>query len=118
MLCSYVAAGPSHLRVIFKMITVFHSDDYLFDTINVQFIIMLYLQDHLVCYLPGTLLIGTRHGLPKEYISLATELMYTCYQMYEQMPTGLSPEIVHFNTSQHSTEDIYVKVSMHITTSD
>ena len=68
------------------------------------------LQDHLVCYLPGTLLIGIRHGLSKEYISLAMELMYTCYQMYEQMPTGLSPEIVHFNTSQNSMNDIYVKV--------
>lgn len=63
-----------------------------------------------MCYLPGTLLLGTRNGLPEEYITLATDLMYTCYKMYESMPTGLSPEIVHFNMSHHSVEDIYVKV--------
>lgn len=68
-----------------------------------------------MCYLPGSLFIGARNGLPEEYFSLAKELMYTCYQMYEQMPTGLSPEIVHFNTSPHSVQDLYVKVlSNHI----
>ena len=30
--------------------------------------------------------------------------------MYRQMPTGLSPEIVHFNMSRKSKRDIYVKV--------
>ena len=30
--------------------------------------------------------------------------------MYKQMPTGLSPEIVHFNMSRKSKRDIYVRV--------
>jgi len=63
--------------------------------------------------LPGTLLLGIRNGLSKEYTSLASELMYTCYLMYDLMPTGLSPEIVHFNMSSDAPEDIYVKVSVY-----
>ena len=38
--------------------------------------------------------------------------MYTCYQMYDNMPTGLSPEIVHFNMSKQAEEDMYVKVGL------
>ena len=30
--------------------------------------------------------------------------------MYKDMPTKLSPEIVHFNTEPGATEDLYVKV--------
>ena len=67
-------------------------------------------QDHLVCYLPGTLALGFRNGLPQGYMTIAKKLIYTCYQMYKQMPTGLSPEIVHFNMSRKSKRDIYVKV--------
>ena len=67
-----------------------------------------------MCYLPGTLLLGVRNGLSEEYLLLAEDLMYTCYQMYELMPTGLSPEIVHFNMSNYAKEDIYVKVIMTI----
>lgn len=76
--------------------------------------IILYVQDHLVCYLPGALLLGVHNGLSEEYVTLATDLMYTCYQMYEVMPTGLSPEIVHFNMSGFAKEDIYVKVCIFI----
>lgn len=65
--------------------------------------------DHLVCYLPGTLALGVHNGLPSKYMSMAKSLMYTCYQMYKQMPTGLSPEIVHFNTTKSADRDIYVK---------
>ena len=43
-------------------------------------------------------------------MTIAKKLIYTCYQMYNQMPTGLSPEIVHFNMSRKSKRDIYVKV--------
>lgn len=35
--------------------------------------------------------------------------MYTCYKMYESMPTGLSPEIVHFDIADQASEDIIVK---------
>lgn len=63
-----------------------------------------------MCFLPGTLALGAHNGLPPEHMDLAKELMETCYQMYAQMETGLSPEIVYFNTHQGSTRDIDVKV--------
>lgn len=69
-----------------------------------------FFQDHLVCFLPGTLALGAYNGLPADHMDLAKQLMETCYQMYIQMETGLSPEIVHFNMHQGSTRDIEVKV--------
>uniref|UniRef100_A0A3Q0QS84 alpha-1,2-Mannosidase n=1 Tax=Amphilophus citrinellus TaxID=61819 RepID=A0A3Q0QS84_AMPCI len=56
--------------------------------------------DHLVCFLPGTLALGAYNGLPSDHMDLAKQLMETCYQMYTQMETGLSPEIVHFHMHQ------------------
>ncbi|KAL2092224.1 hypothetical protein ACEWY4_012022 [Coilia grayii] len=67
--------------------------------------------DHLVCFLPGTLALGHHHGLPVEHLDLAKQLMEACYQMYAQMETGLSPEIVHFNMHSGSTQDIEVKLA-------
>lgn len=69
-------------------------------------------QDHLVCYLPGTLALGTHNGLPRKFMNIARNLMYTCYQMYKQIPTGLSPEIVHFNITKGAAKDIYIKVCL------
>ncbi|XP_030647754.1 mannosidase, alpha, class 1B, member 1b isoform X2 [Chanos chanos] len=65
--------------------------------------------DHLVCFLPGTLALGAYNGLPADHMDLAKRLMETCYQMYVQMDTGLSPEIVHFNTHVSSVKDVDVK---------
>ncbi|KAM5298814.1 endoplasmic reticulum mannosyl-oligosaccharide 1,2-alpha-mannosidase [Ctenodactylus gundi] len=66
--------------------------------------------DHLVCFLPGTLALGVHHGLPAEHMELARALMETCYQMNRQMPTGLSPEIAHFNVfPQADRQDVVVK---------
>ncbi|XP_076586396.1 mannosidase, alpha, class 1B, member 1b isoform X1 [Chaetodon auriga] len=67
--------------------------------------------DHLVCFLPGTLALGAHNGLPNDHMDLAKQLMETCYQMYVQMETGLSPEIVHFNMHEGSTRDIEVKLA-------
>lgn len=67
--------------------------------------------DHLVCFLPGTLALGHHHGLPAEHLELAKQLMEGCYQMYAKMETGLSPEIIHFNTHSGSTQDIDVKIA-------
>lgn len=67
--------------------------------------------DHLVCFLPGTLALGAHNGLPADHMDLAKQLMETCYQMYLQMETGLSPEIVHFNMHQGSIRDIDVKLA-------
>ena len=63
-----------------------------------------------MCYLPGTLMLGVHNGLSKKFATMAKSLMYTCYQMYKQMPTKLSPEIVHFNVTKGAKKDIYVKV--------
>ena len=60
--------------------------------------------DHLACYFPGVLALGAHNDLPKEHLQLASELVRTCYQMYEQTATGLSPDVVHFNTMQGGTK--------------
>lgn len=74
--------------------------------------------DHLVCFLPGNLALGYFYlkkvpGFPKDelkdLINMAQELTETCYQMYAQFATGLSPEIVYFNTHEDSSKDFYVK---------
>lgn len=70
-----------------------------------------FFQDHLVCFLPGTLALGAHYGLPADHMELAKQLIETCYQMYAQMETGLSPEIAHFNMHESSTQDVDVKVS-------
>ncbi|MBN3323868.1 MA1B1 mannosidase, partial [Atractosteus spatula] len=67
-------------------------------------------EDHLVCFLPGTLALGAHNGLAEEHMELAEQLMETCYQMYAQVETGLSPEIVHFNLVPRSGKDVEVKV--------
>ncbi|XP_036383218.1 mannosidase, alpha, class 1B, member 1b [Megalops cyprinoides] len=67
--------------------------------------------DHLVCFLPGTLALGAHNGLPSEHMELAKQLMETCYQMYTQMETGLSPEIVHFNMQGGEARDVEVKLA-------
>ncbi|CAN0375434.1 unnamed protein product, partial [Phaeothamnion confervicola] len=76
-------------------------------------------QDHLACFLPGLLALGTLHGADngralseeseteadgsgggggiESHLGLAKALMQTCYKMYEVTETGLSPEIVYFN---------------------
>ncbi|XP_038550327.1 endoplasmic reticulum mannosyl-oligosaccharide 1,2-alpha-mannosidase-like isoform X1 [Micropterus salmoides] len=65
--------------------------------------------DHLVCFLPGTLALGAHNGLPEDHMDLAVQLMETCHQMYKQMETGLSPEIVHFSLQASDGRDVVVK---------
>ncbi|KAI1231987.1 Endoplasmic reticulum mannosyl-oligosaccharide 1, partial [Lamprotornis superbus] len=66
--------------------------------------------DHLVCFLPGTLALGAHNGLAAEHMKLAETLIETCYQMYAQVETGLSPEIVHFNLhAQKGHKDVEIK---------
>ncbi|XP_028828869.1 endoplasmic reticulum mannosyl-oligosaccharide 1,2-alpha-mannosidase isoform X2 [Denticeps clupeoides] len=65
--------------------------------------------DHLVCFLPGTLALGTHNGLPADHMDLALRLIETCHQMYVQMETGLSPEIAHFNLQPRTSRDVEVK---------
>ncbi|GIY85248.1 endoplasmic reticulum mannosyl-oligosaccharide 1,2-alpha-mannosidase [Caerostris darwini] len=65
--------------------------------------------DHLVCYLPGTLALGFHYGMPSSHLKLAFDLMDTCYNMYAQTATRLSPEIAYFNLQPHGTSDIIIK---------
>lgn len=67
--------------------------------------------DHLSCYLPGTLLLGWKNGMPMSHFTLATELLETCWQTYMKMPTKLAPEISYFNLEGESSTDIYVKAN-------
>lgn len=67
--------------------------------------------DHLTCYLPGTLLLGYKNGMPKTHLKLATDLLETCYQTYLKQPTQLAPEISYFNLNGESESDIYVKTN-------
>lgn len=59
--------------------------------------------DHLVCFLPGILALGAYtdpSGLESSRavrdLAVAKALMYTCYEMYHQQSTGISPEYVEF----------------------
>ena len=69
--------------------------------------------DHLVCFMPGTLALGTANGLPESHMDLAKKLMKTCYEMYRQMPIGLAPEIAHFNTNGKGNDLIIKDADAH-----
>lgn len=65
--------------------------------------------DHLTCYLPGTLLLGHKFGMPDSHLTLARDLLETCYQTYMKQPTGLAPEITYFSTSEDDEPEIQVR---------
>jgi endoplasmic reticulum Man9GlcNAc2 1,2-alpha-mannosidase len=65
--------------------------------------------DHLTCFLPGTLVLGHKHGMPASHLKLGQDLLETCYQTYIKQPTGLAPEITYYNLNGESESDIYVK---------
>ncbi|XP_063393394.1 endoplasmic reticulum mannosyl-oligosaccharide 1,2-alpha-mannosidase [Cydia fagiglandana] len=66
--------------------------------------------DHLTCFLPGTLALGHANGLPDWHMTMAEELMTTCYLTYKAHPTFLAPEITHFNLAS-ATSDMYTKTA-------
>lgn len=79
--------------------------------------------DHLVCFYGGLLALGATNGLPlteakkssfwsedkADDLKLAEELTYTCYKMYHDVTTGLSPEIAVFNTDPNKEADFMIK---------
>ncbi|OBA23402.1 hypothetical protein METBIDRAFT_37870 [Metschnikowia bicuspidata var. bicuspidata NRRL YB-4993] len=79
--------------------------------------------DHLVCFYGGLLALGATNGLTlkearklpfwdddkESDFKLGEELTHTCYKMYSEVETGLSPEIVVFNTDVDSTKDFDIK---------
>ena len=66
----------------------------------------------MVCFLPGTLMLAVHNGLDVKYEQFAKDLLETCVQMYQKMPTGLSAELVYFNEGPSSHDDITVRVSV------
>lgn len=49
--------------------------------------------EHLTCFLPGNLALGVAYGAVNGskaglYMDVAKNLTYSCWQMYERMPTG------------------------------
>ncbi|UJR10262.1 hypothetical protein I4U23_014471 [Adineta vaga] len=61
--------------------------------------------DHLACFLAGNMALGWYYRRDLTYLlDMAKNLTNTCYQMYAQQPTGLSPEIVYFNLVSKSNE--------------
>ncbi|KAF3940280.1 hypothetical protein ABW19_dt0209858 [Dactylella cylindrospora] len=79
--------------------------------------------DHLVCFMPGNILLGATNGTTveqakkspawgpreEEDLNLAKELMRSCYEMYNTTATGLAPEIAFFNMDEAGEKDIIVK---------
>lgn len=78
--------------------------------------------DHLVCFAGGMLALGATEGavldkarrikwtpVQETDFQLGMELTRTCYEMYAQMPSGLAPEIVQFNTDPSKLHDMAVK---------
>lgn len=69
--------------------------------------------DHLVCFLSGSLVLSHLNFLDEnnEQLEMAKRIGDICHKMYDN-PTGLGPEIIHFNMeniSDSSREDTYVK---------
>jgi len=69
--------------------------------------------DHLVCFVPGMLALGVHHGMPEDHMTLAVDLMETCYRTYAERPTFLAPEITFFNYKPTADDvpDMYVKTN-------
>ncbi|CUM66108.1 uncharacterized protein PRCAT00003763001 [Priceomyces carsonii] len=79
--------------------------------------------DHLVCFYGGLLAVGATNGLTYDEakklstwdeeresdFQLGKDLTYTCYKMYQDVATGLSPEIVVFNEDKSKNEDFIIK---------
>lgn len=57
-----------------------------------------HVMEHLACFVPGWLILGAQYqpdpARQAAHVKLAEELAYTCWQMYEQQPTGIGPERV------------------------
>ena len=45
--------------------------------------------DELACFLPGTLALGVKNGMPQSHLDLARDLVYTCYLTFARYVTVL-----------------------------
>lgn len=75
--------------------------------------------EHLSCFYPGLLALAHIHGIINvrdadqktnvDLIKTAAELTETCYEMYHQMPTGLSPESVLFDSHEDFPTEAFMR---------
>ncbi|KAF0689154.1 Aste57867_19426 [Aphanomyces stellatus] len=84
-----------------KLLTYSQPDDaYYLQELNVPGLSGMPQQDHLLCFVPGMLALGTLSDTDAarvvKHLDLAKKLMATCYKAYSLQPSGLSPDIVHF----------------------
>ena len=65
---------------------------------------LIHKQDHLACFVPGMLALGAyldpSHPNAARDMKTAKQLMYTCYQTYERMATGIGAEYVTFESGR------------------
>ncbi|KAI0281883.1 glycoside hydrolase [Russula brevipes] len=61
--------------------------------------------EHLTCFLPGVLALGaaTLPDVPRTHLWAARGLANTCWMLYADSPTGLSPDEVVMNASSESS---------------
>jgi len=52
--------------------------------------------DHLVCYVPGMLMLGAQGATRELHVETAKQLADSCYHTYKMMPTNIGPERVSF----------------------
>ena len=83
-------SGPSHLTFIGRARTKHSSPAAV--------------MDHLSCFYPGTLALGLMNRVHPDQRALAQELTRACYSAYKAMPSGIAPEIFHFNTRDEGSD--------------
>ncbi|KAK9793227.1 hypothetical protein WJX73_006594 [Symbiochloris irregularis] len=72
--------------------------------------------EHLACFIPAMLALGAKEGAvngskAERYLSLAKDLTYTCWQMYDRHATGLAPEFVHWAWSMFEAFEKHCRVA-------
>lgn len=67
--------------------------------------------DHLVCFLPGLLVLGAEGKTFLEDTQLAREILHTCTTVYSRTKTGIGAEIVVF---ENMTRDFNIKASSYL----
>eukprot|EP00027_Filamoeba_sp_ATCC50430_P001130 CAMPEP_0168557680 /NCGR_PEP_ID=MMETSP0413-20121227/9556_1 /TAXON_ID=136452 /ORGANISM="Filamoeba nolandi, Strain NC-AS-23-1" /LENGTH=602 /DNA_ID=CAMNT_0008588731 /DNA_START=65 /DNA_END=1873 /DNA_ORIENTATION=- len=59
--------------------------------------------DHLVCYVPGMLSLGSASGVAGElsnlHMKIAEDLLQSCFRLYDESPSGLAAERIKFDTT-------------------
>jgi len=58
--------------------------------------------DHLLCFVPGMLALGSIELDRPEDLELAKELLSTCYMLYADQEAGIGPEKVRFEKNPSS----------------